>query len=76
MQALAAGNLGPGLEALLFEQAAQVESRVDYEWPFDAGTGVEVEHEPIGVLNVVYCGVPRMQFEDAHLESAEGPRGR
>src|SRR5258708_7436143 len=62
VQALAAGDIGPGREALLLQQAAEFKGGVDHERPFDAGAWIEIEHEAIGMLGVVNYGVPGMQF--------------
>ena len=61
-------TFGPGLKSLGGEEIAQAQRRLGQELPLDARPRIEIEHQGIGVLDVVDRGVPGMQFDgaDAH----------
>src|SRR3546814_18036129 len=41
--------------------------------PVDSGTRVEVEYQPVGMLDVLDPRAPRMEFERVHLHQVEHP---
>ena len=71
MNALAAGQFRPGLEALGVEQVPQPKSSVDDELPLDAFAGIQVEYQRIGVFDIVDGRRPRMQLNDTNFDKAQ-----
>jgi hypothetical protein len=52
-EVFAAGELRPGLKAFAFEQAAHAECGLNDEIPRDVFARIEIEHQRIGVLDIV-----------------------
>jgi hypothetical protein len=71
MQALAAGQLRPRLQSLILQHPPQPQRRLDHKSPGDALARIEIEHEHVGMLDVVDARVPRVQLDRADLDKAE-----
>jgi hypothetical protein len=83
VEALAASNLWPGIEAFGTQDFGQPDRRLADKGPFDSLAWIEIEHQRIGPLDVVDCRAPGMELNCADLHEAEqaapvgaAPRGR
>ena len=71
VQALAAGGLRPTVQAFVLQQFAQPERALDDELPRNGWAGIEVEHQQVGMFDVVDGRRPRMHFHNVHLDQTE-----
>jgi hypothetical protein len=68
VDSLAAGQLGPGIDALLSHEVAHAQRAFDDLIPLDAFTRIEIDHKLIGMLDVLDRGVPGMQLDGADVD--------
>ena len=71
VQALAAGQLGQRFQPFMPQHPAQRQRGLDHKFPVDPLARIEIEDEPVGVLDVLDARVPRVQLDRANLEQAE-----
>jgi hypothetical protein len=71
MNALTASQFRPTLEIGLFDHRPQHQRRIGYASPFDSVARIEIEHEHVGMFEIVDRGVPRMNFDDIHVDEAQ-----
>ncbi|PYE13863.1 hypothetical protein C7410_14211 [Paraburkholderia silvatlantica] len=70
MQPLAAARFAERFEPEFRKQGARGLRRLDHAVPAQRRIGVQVEHDPIGPLDVVDTGIPGVQLDDVHLRRA------
>ena len=63
--------LAKGTRPSRCELVADVDRRLDHLAPGDALAGVEVEDDPVGLLDQVAAAAPGMQLDDAELGEGE-----
>ena len=68
VNALAARQFRPWLKSLVLHKLPQLQGRLDHFLPRHALTRIEIDHEAIGMLDVVYGRVPGMQLYRANLD--------
>ena len=69
--ALAAGQHREGLQAHVGEMALQIARRLLHLLEIEALVGIEIEHEPVGLLDVGDLGAPAVEFDRPHLHAGE-----
>ena len=63
MDALAAGQFRPGIEACSLHDVAHLKRAFDHPAPFDALAWIEINDDAVGKLDVVDGGVPGVQLD-------------
>src|SRR3954470_21704245 len=71
MDALAAGQLGPAFETFTFQEIAGPERGFEDALPRDAFAGIDVDDQVIGMFDVIYQRIPRVELDGADLDEAE-----
>ena len=68
VHAAGAAGLGPAGEAVLFEDGFDFEGDGADVGPFDAGAGIEVDAELVGVVEIVAADRVRVEFDAAEVD--------
>src|SRR3954447_12165786 len=71
MNSFATGELGPGLEALPLHQGPQSERGLHDGIPVDALSGIEIDHDAVGMFDVLDGRIPRVQLDRSDLDKAQ-----
>src|SRR5690348_3770410 len=71
VQPFSACQFGPALMALIVKQAFEVECGLHHEIPGCSWTWIKIEHQPIGMLDVINRCRPRMQLDRVHRHKPE-----
>jgi hypothetical protein len=71
MDALAAGQLGPGGKPFGFHQVPHSQSRLHDRVPLHSFTGIEVDYDLVRMLDVLDFRIPGMQFDGAYFDEPE-----
>jgi hypothetical protein len=71
MQAFAAGDFRPRIETFVFEKLAHAHCRLNDKIPRNALAGIEIEHQDVCVLNIIYSGRPGVHFHHVHFHEPE-----
>ena len=75
VQALAARQQREGLEAEVRQAApCKPHRRLLHLREVEADVGVEVEHQPVGIFDLVDLAAPAVELDRAHLHAGEQPR--
>src|SRR5436190_19757937 len=74
MQAAAASELRPAIEALNGENVAQLKCCFQDEWPFDAFAGIEIEDHQVGTRDIVDRRGPWVHLDDPDIDKAKQAR--
>ena len=73
MDALAAGQQREGDQAEVGEQRAQPHRRRLHLAEIEPDIGVEVEHQPVGIFELVDPAAPAVELDRPHLHAGEDP---
>ena len=73
MQALAAGGLHEAFEALRFEPVLHFQRPGDDFLPFDTLARIEIEDDPVGLLELFDARAPGMNFQHIRLHERHEP---
>ena len=71
MNALAAGQLGPGGKALSFHQVAHSQSGHHHRLPWHSVAGIEVDYDLVGTFKVIDVCVPGMQLDCTYFDQPQ-----
>ena len=71
VDALAAGQQREALEAEVLEQRSQPHRRVLHLVEIEPDVGIEVEHQPVGIFDLVDLAAPAVELDRAHLHAGE-----
>jgi hypothetical protein len=74
MQTLAAGGLDETLKLQRAQAFAHLARASDHVAPGDAGTRIEIEHQPVGVFEMRDARAANVQFQCAGLCERDQPR--
>jgi hypothetical protein len=71
VDAFATCQFGPAFKIGFLKHASQLERGVGDEGPLDAVTGIKIEHEHVGMFEVIDGRVPRMKFDRTHIDKSQ-----
>jgi hypothetical protein len=71
VQSLAAGCLGPAIEAIGSKHATHPQRALNDEFPADALAWIEVKHQHVRAFDVIDGGLPRMNLNRPDLDKPE-----
>jgi hypothetical protein len=74
VNALAAGELRPAIQSLLAEHIAQLKGGIRDQGPSETVSGIQVDDDPVRMLQTVHRRIPRMQLDGADRDEADQAR--